>query len=188
MNREEYLTQAMNLMAPLLEEHMPGCTDAIENWRVTCGFPGGGSARTRIGECWDAGASEGGTTEMFISPKLATQEDVDHVLLHEMIHAAVGNKHGHRGPFRTLAVAVGLEGKMTATTCGEALRERLNDILAPLGDYPHSTLNMAGRKKQTTRMVKLECKGCGYILRTSRKWIEVGIPTCCCGHDRWYLG
>lgn len=34
-------------------------------------------------------------------------------------------------------------------------------------------------KKQTTRMVKCECGECGYIARTSQKWLdEVGPPHC----------
>ncbi len=38
-----------------------------------------------------------------------------HVLLHEMIHAAVGIDAGHKGPFKRAAIAVGLAGPMTAT-------------------------------------------------------------------------
>jgi hypothetical protein len=30
-------------------------------------------------------------------------------------------------------------------------------------------------------MIKLICGSCGYTIRTSAKWIEVGLPVCCCG-------
>jgi hypothetical protein len=35
-------------------------------------------------------------------------------------------------------------------------------------------------KKQSTRMVKCECPDCGYIVRTTRKWLEEGAPICPC--------
>lgn len=35
--------------------------------------------------------------------------------------------------------------------------------------------------RQATRLLKLQCPACGYILRGTRKWIDVGLPTCCCG-------
>jgi hypothetical protein len=81
------------------------------------------------------------------------------------------------------ARAVGLEGKLTATGAGEALVGEMKAWHATLGAYPHATLNPADRptKKQTTRMVKCECDACGYIARTSAKWInDVGAPLCPC--------
>jgi hypothetical protein len=30
-------------------------------------------------------------------------------------------------------------------------------------------------------MLKLECEDCGYVVRTTQKWIEMGSPTCYCG-------
>lgn len=39
----------------------------------------------------------------------------------------------------------------------------------------------AGVAKQSTRMLKVECGSCGYTLRTTAKWLEVGTPTCPCG-------
>ena len=34
-----------------------------------------------------------------------------------------------------------------------------------------------------SRMIKIVCDadGCGYTVRTTRKWIDVGLPTCPCG-------
>lgn len=183
--REEWLNDLMTRLLPLLEEAAPGSTANADNWRVSVGWPGGGSRHKRIGECWSPKASTNGYSEIFISPKLATTEQVDHVLLHEMIHAADKNENGHKGPFRKIAVAVGLIGKMTATTAGDALRVKLDSITAGLGPYPHSALNPRnnGQKKQTTRMKKLECSDCGYVLRTTQSWIDIGLPSCCCGGE-----
>ncbi len=49
-----------------------------------------------------------------------------------------------------------------------------------LGPYPHHSLNpIVKDKKQGIRLIKAECPGCGYIIRTTRKWFEgVGLPIC----------
>lgn len=68
---------------------------------------------------------------------------------------------------------------------GDDLHPRLDKIASRLGDYPHSKLNPAESpiKKQTTRMLKVECPESGYLVRMTRKWLdEVGAPKCPC-HD-----
>ena len=35
--------------------------------------------------------------------------------------------------------------------------------------------------KVGSRLVKLECPGCGYVLRSTRRWISEGTPWCVCG-------
>ena len=42
----------------------------------------------------------------------------------------------------------------------------------------------------TTRLRKASCDSCGYMIRVSRKWLAVGLPTCPCGQpmvsdDEW---
>jgi hypothetical protein len=32
-----------------------------------------------------------------------------------------------------------------------------------------------------SRLKKVICPDCGYTIRTTAKWIKVGLPTCCCG-------
>lgn len=183
-SREVWLTRLMHLLAiEIFEPFEAGSTKAINNWRVSVGFPGGGARRTTIGQCWCDSVSANGLTEMFISPVLSTAKEADHVLAHEMVHAAVGIKAGHKGPFTKMARGIGLKGKLTATFAGEELREKLDALTALLGPYPHAGMDpgKSNRKKQSTRMLKLECPECGYIVRTTQKWIEMGIPTCCCG-------
>ena len=73
---------------------------------------------------------------------------------------------------------------MTATEAGEELKGRLNALVEQLGEYPHALLTESG-KKQSTRMIKCECYSCGYIARTSSKWIEeAGAPICPCGYGQ----
>ncbi len=182
MNREEWLELAMRELAPLIAEHGRSVRDGL---RASCGFPSRGatSARQRtIGQCWARQCSASGHGEIFISPVLSESLEVLGVLLHEMIHDVVGCEHGHKAPFRRLAVAVGLAGKMTATTIGEALARRLNAIASRLGEYPHGRLAVSGQlKKQGTRLLKCECPSCGYLARVTRQWIDVGALTCPCG-------
>jgi hypothetical protein len=72
---------------------------------------------------------------------------------------------------------------MTATVAGPVLREWIESKIEALGEMPYGSLNLDGRKKQSTRMIKVECVDCGYTLRTTQKWIAVGVPTCCCGGE-----
>lgn len=154
-----------------------------KNLRVACGWPSqGGLAKQkrRIGEAWASVASQDKHFEIFVSPYLSDQLVVLATLAHELVHVTVGIECGHKGAFVKLARAIGLEGKMTATTAGEALQKKLKAIVKRLGKYPHGSLQgmTSGRKKQGTRMVKAECGGCGYTVRASMKWILLAVPTC----------
>src|SRR5216683_875773 len=135
----------------------------------------------RIGECWSDSKSADGHHEILVSPVIADSLRVAGILAHELIHAAVGVEHGHKGPFRTMAKAIGLEGKMTATTEGEAFKRLLAPILDAVGPYPHAELHAMtnGRKKQVARLVKCQCATCGYTVRTARQWLDdMGAPHC----------
>jgi hypothetical protein len=177
MTREDWLIELATRLETLFKQH--GAT--LPKYRVTCGFPstGGLSAKNRtIGQCWSPEASADNTTEIIIG---ITQDDpmrVAGVLAHEMVHAAVGVAAGHRGPFRKLALDIGLEGPMTATTEGEAFKQAVQPMLDAIGDYPHAKLDATKRKKQGTRMIKASCAACGYTVRSTAKWISIATPTC----------
>jgi hypothetical protein len=74
---------------------------------------------------------------------------------------------------------------MTATIPTDELRRQLEELVGEIGEpYPHALLDpRSNERKQSTRLLKLECPGCGYVIRTTQKWIEVGMPTCCCGEE-----
>lgn len=183
--REQWLTNGAEKLAPRLNAAgfpMPA------NARYTCGFPsrgGLGKKKRTIGQCWDSTCSADKTFEILISPTQSDPVQVLAILLHEMIHAAVGLQEGHKGNFRKVAKATGLEGKMTATVPGAALIVDLKEIAASLGAYPHATLDgrmHSGPAKQSTRLIKCQCPSCDFTIRTTRTWIdEVGLPTCACG-------
>lgn len=179
--REEWLAAAVEALRPYFAEH-----DAvIPAVRVSVGFPAGrGRKNQAIGQAWAKEAAADGVAQVFISPVLADAVEVLAVLVHELVHVWDENKSGHRGAFAKLAKALGLEGKMTATVAGEALRDKLALIVMELGDYPHAALTpaLSGVKKQGTRMLKVECaQGSGYLVRMTKKWLEeYGAPTCPC--------
>lgn len=183
--REQWLMQGVDALRPIFTE---AGYEVPERVRVSCGFPGGGSARKRIGEAWDPSAANDHVAQIFISPTIEQGTRALDILAHELVHVTVGNKHGHKKPFKDCATAIGLTGKMTATVAGDELLAKLTEIVSKLGDYPHAGLNLSSRKKQTTRMVKVACKDpeceCGgYTVRTTRKWIETGCPRCPMGTE-----
>lgn len=152
--------------------------------RIGVGFPsvrGIAAKNQRIGECWSNTRSGDDHHEIIISPVIADSMRVAGLLAHELTHAAVGVQHGHKGPFRALAKAIGLEGKMTATVEGEAFKRLAQPILEAIGPYPHAELHAMtnGRKKQVARLIKCECGKCGYVARVARQWIDdQGAPHC----------
>ena len=190
MTREEWLARAVNLVAP---HFMTTAGIDIPDVRVSVGWPGGrGKKNNVIGQCWSGNAAADGVAQIFISPTIGDPVQVLGTLIHEIVHAAVGTEHGHKAPFAKVAKAVGLTGKMTSTTVGPELQGMLEDRIVPvLGDYPHAILTpaMAGVKKQTTRMLKVECPDTGYTARLTRKWIEEwGTPICPCCNEQMEMG
>ena len=155
-----------------------------EKFRVTCGWPSRGALsekNKRFGECFSPDCSKDNTHELVISMYLDDPMEIAGVLAHEMIHAIVGVECGHKGPFRKLALEIGLEGKMTATVPGEAFKEKVNSVLKELGEYPHSQVDVPqlSRKKQSSRLVKVTCSCCGYTVRITQKWLrDMGAPLC----------
>lgn len=186
-NRETWLLEAIELLRPIFQERAGA--ELPERVSVSVGFPGGGSARKHIGECWAAEAVSDGAPAIFISPILDSAPRALETLVHELVHAM--GLHGHRADFGKVARAMGLEGKLTATVAGEELVGILNELAEELGPYGHGaiTLQAANEKKQSTRMLKVECEETGYKVRLTRKWLdEYGAPLCPCHEERMLEG
>lgn len=193
------MTSETRLNSPNREQWLASVTDALRvhfdkqgfkvpaNVRMACGFPSKSATsrkKMRVGECWDATRSDGQVFEIFVSPVIADPCETAAVLAHELVHATVGLKAGHKGPFTKCAKAIGLEGKMAATVPGEAFKQWFAAHSEDFGPYPHSRLNATSApKKQTTRMIKCVCEQCAsdgekYIVRMSREALEIGAPIC----------
>lgn len=177
--REGWLLAAMEELWPMVVK--AGCTrnptTVSVGWPSSRPFAGKTGSR-RIGECW---SPKGKARTIFISPALENAVAVLDTLAHEMIHAGLAPDVGHKKPFARAAKALGMEGKPTSTYAGDELKAKLEKIAAELGPYPHEKVDREGYRPQSTRMLKVVCPDCGYTLRTTRVWLEVGIPTCCCG-------
>lgn len=170
INRESYLLASIDLIAPFFKES----GNDIPPVRVSVGWPGSRRGIHDLGSCWKKEASADGTFQIFVSPIIDDTVRALDILIHELCHA-VTNCEGHNDAFGLVARAVGLDGKLTATFAGDALRERLNvEVIAKLGKYPHSALNptKSGKKTQTTRLIKMTCPESGYTARTTRQWLD----------------
>jgi hypothetical protein len=100
------------------------------------------------------------------------------ILIHELVHATVGIKAGHKAPFKKCANAVGLIGQMRSAGASPELKAIIQSWVDEAGQYPHAPLTQSGIKKQSTRQIKCVCSHCGYQVYTSKKWIEIAKPVC----------
>lgn len=181
-----------------------GYTVPVET-RTSIGFPKGTrDGKLAIGQCWALEASTDKHSEIFISPELghAGKKNVAGsirilgVLAHEFAHTVAGNKAGHRVrkrpdedtgrayakwrmSFPAIAEAVGLESPWTATTESKEFVEWAKGVIDKIGQFPAGALASFNRKKDTCRQRKCSCESCGYIIRTTKKWIEQSGPPIC---------
>lgn len=185
-NREAWLTTA----AVALAEWFSEIEDAeVPPFRVSVGWPGGRGPKSSVrGQCWPTCSAEDGVAQIFISPTQVDTETTLGILLHEMIHAVDDCASGHRGNFVRIAKALGFVSKYTSSTNRtDELTERLQGLAERLGDFPSAAI-VSGRAadtpaKQGTRMLKVVCPEDGYTLRTTQKWLDMGLPTCPCGAE-----
>lgn len=135
-----------------------------------------------IGQCFGPNWTGNDTHSVFVCPSLEVPSRVLDILLHELIHAAVGVGHGHKKPFSSVAKKVGLSGKPTATFAAEdsELLKKLEAIASKLGDYPHAKMSGgAGPKRPPAGgWIKFYSERADdYILRVSPKaLLEYGPP------------
>lgn len=191
MTREQWLNAAaeeiLNEYGDFFANHFGDAgLEHLRHLHVSTGFPSTQGLTKRIGECWKSkAAADEVTHHIFINPRLDSTVEVVATLAHEMIHAADDGEHGHKGPFVRCARDIGLEGKATATVAGADFAQFAEGISKRIGaSYAHVALvPIAREKKQGTRMLKLEAPCCGYVARTTQKWIDTGLPSCPCGNE-----
>ncbi len=152
----------------------------LPKYRIGCGWSTKNRAKTGA-SCFNCKSSDDGTYEIFVSPKQAEPFPILELLVHELTHTVAGIGAKHQKPFIEVMKAVGMIAPWTSSTAGEEAVVVLKVIAEKLGPYPHARLNlkMAGEKKQTTRMIKLQCPKCDYVIRTTRKHLEEKGPPLC---------
>ena len=182
--REAWLQAAVGLMKPLFQR----VNAPVPPLRISTGWPSTRALgkRRAIGQCWAAEAATDGLPQIFISPFLVDvlgYEGVFSTVAHELVHAVAGHEAKHGPEFKKIALAVGLEGKMTSCGFGPGMDETMKAWAEKLGPYPHAKLDSLKSpvKKQGTRMIKCTCPNeeCGFTVRTTKKWLtDVGAPHC----------
>lgn len=208
MNRETWLNQLAEKMAPRFEE----LGHKLPKFRVSIGFTSVGANGGANGQCWSDACTDDKHYTIFISPSEATSMAIAAILNHELIHAAVGLKEGHKGKFAAMMKATGMARPFTCSVAGEGFKAWVQPYISELGEIPHSQLKVRGEgkvklfkkdgggveaadqdddgepvnnlpKKQTTRMLKATCskEGCGYTVRLSKKWAQK-LGACCPVH------
>lgn len=190
-DREAWLTEASNLI--LDDMIMPLSGDrARPEFRISIGFPKHSRGGKAIAVCFAKEASSDNVNEIFINPEIDNPIQVLASNVHELIHAVDNCENGHKGYFAETARAVGLEGKLTSTYAGPELEARLKEYARLLGKFPHHKMNSdVTHKPDGTRQRKVQCSNveCGFIFRTSQKWINrlrAGAECPCCG-ERYTL-
>lgn len=181
--REELLTVYAIELRPWFEAK---ARVTVPEFRVSTGFPAGsrGSIKHAIGQCWDSKDVKDGIPAVFISPVLDDAVQVISTLAHEMVHVAHPGE-GHRGLFKTTALAIGLTGAMTATVANPEFKAEAERIIKYAGDYAeiHGKIDPNDRKKQGTRLLKAVCidDTCGFIARVTAKWRDEVAHLCITG-------
>lgn len=168
--REEWLAAFIENARPVF---IAAGVPIPERLRVGVGFAF--ASRKAIGQCWTDEASSDAHFETIVSPVHDTGVAAADTLTHELVHAAVGTRHGHKRPFQALCEKVGLRKLGGKWECagGEgnpAWHAWADPIIEALGPYPGARLNAdLIRKKQSTRLLKVTCSACDFVARVSAK-------------------
>tara|TARA_R110000868_G_scaffold159274_2_gene387979 strand:- start:1739 stop:2386 length:648 start_codon:yes stop_codon:yes gene_type:complete len=194
MNRETWLNAMIDKAVPLFDNAGFKISDIRSKLKVSCSFiqgSRGNKLKDAIGVHYNPTISAEGFHEMMIQPSLSDSVQVVGVLIHEMVHSIQTHLYhdengflsvkAHGKEFRKMALAVGLQGKMTATTESPELKIQIEKWVAEIGKYPHAKMTLNdSRAKQTTRMNKLICMNCGFIARASTGAVNTyGLPEHC---------
>lgn len=185
--REAWMLAAVEAMRPWFVD----VNAEVGPVRISIGWPGGRSAKGKgiRGQCWASHTVADGIPAIFVTPDQSDPILILGIILHEMNHASDNCLSGHRGTFAKTAKALGFLAPWTDSSGKtDELIEKLTNLLADLGTFPHGAINdkahgltglsPARPPVQTTRMILLTCSVCGYIVRTTRKWIDIGTPSC----------
>lgn len=121
------------------------------------------------------------------------------LMIHELAHAennVLGIKdcsgRQHNKKFKTMAERLGLTVKERDSSVGYGYTDHGDGSKAFLekikfdAEIFQAFRGGAGKgtKKAGSRLVKCECAECGYVVRTTRKWLdEVGAPLCPCNRE-----
>src|SRR6516164_4587655 len=134
--------------------------------------------------------------EINMSAEYLQSYDMGELILHELAHAennVLGIKdcsgRQHNTKFKTMAERLGLEVKPRDKSVGfeyTDLAQGGKDFLSGIKFdakifTAYRRTGKSKRGKVGSRLMKCECAECGYVVRTTRKWLDdVGAPLCPC--------
>ena len=181
VDRESWLKRVVEIVEQdILNEHQASMP---EKWEISCGFAGNAKA---IGVAFsNTACKDGETYQIFISPILGNNDKVNlmQTILHEMLHCVATIEVGHKGEFKRLARAIGLEGRLTHTYVSDTnpLAELLLKCYNKVGvEYPHKEIipEVKEKKERVKNFVNLVSEdNPEYVVKMKKSVFEaVGVP------------
>ena len=175
--REEYLQAFISEVRPMFDLYSQPLP---HNVRITCGFPLNAKRSKALSDVFPTNNSRDNHWEIFISPEVAVEKTVAELVIHELCRTTDGACS--RGvTFQKIANDMGLvpDAKRGYKRTSGSLQflSMYGAIIDSLGKYPHAEVSYSQVKTQGTRMLKAVC-ACGYTVRLTSKWANVGLPTC----------
>jgi hypothetical protein len=166
-NREEWLQRVVEELKPWFSKAGHKLPDNIY---VSVGNPTSRKSSV-IAEAW--------SSEHF-------EDDADEVVravVHELVHVIDDCKNGHKKVFQDIAKSVGLVSPWTGCKASDELSSKVQRVLNKVGPYRQPVSSAvflsAAEVKPGSRMIKLVAEGCcDYSVRTTRIWIDLGLPSC----------
>src|SRR4051812_1552504 len=206
VNREAWLQRAIDIYFRPVFDQLGYAIPPVIHVSVGWGAGRAGAESKDIaGQCWGGSASADSYPHIFISPAVGDAAEVLGILAHELVHATLDPFLDHGKDFRDLATAIGLMGKMTATTPDMATYTQYMLLASDgeeLGPYPHSAISLlslprlaavpelvgapprrisSGPAPQTARWFRVRCPEHpdGGSVRISRATAERGATPLC---------
>lgn len=130
--------------------------------------------------------------EINLSAETLSRDDIGETLIHELAHAEnetkgikdVANKV-HNKKFKAMAEQLGLIVKdrdssvgYGFTELGDGAKKFLEHIKFNSALFKLARLTPGTKAKPGSRLIKCECPECGYVVRTTQKWLDVAVPKC----------
>lgn len=193
-------------LIPLITESNRLITEAVkhfsltvkpENILVTIQSKG---RRKALGWFWQSRWKQNKDTvrhEINLSAEYLKEHNMGETLLHELAHAenhALGiedtDKTGrrHNKKFKSMAERLGLTVEKSKslgfafTDLGAEAKSFLCKINFNRTVFELCRITESKGSKQGTRLIKLECGTCGYVARTTKKWLDEVGPCHCPEH------
>jgi hypothetical protein len=137
--------------------------------------------------------------EINLSAEYLQEHNMGETLLHELAHAenqVLGIRdcanRAHNKHFKTVAERLGLKVLPRDKSVGFGYTD-----LAPVSEKfladikfdralfdAHRGTGGGSKKKVGSRLIKCECSECGYVVRTTQKWLDdAGAPLCPCNEN-----